>query len=287
VNKWVKVLAASSAMAVFAGIAVWLYFFKASADAQFSGYTTLVGSLVGALAGASGAYAIQHSLAKKSKRDADRLAANKILFYLLQQINTVALIYKDYFHEHRRHPLRFILVMPTQPYDIERFVFDVNTWSFMLETTESRKIMYELHMAQEQYIEAIRHWNYRSAFHDREVQPILSDIFPDRYYASVSRLRQVLGQRVFIAIVTATDEAENALKRAFMKLTKSNDQFRKYVVERFKSEDFTKFDFPETWGLQEPEQPSPTLRGASASRSFVDQNVHAYRYGTFRVRLRL
>ena len=62
-------------------------------------------------------------------------------------------------------------------------------------------------------------------------------------------IKRALGPLVFPTMVSTTDQVLEALKNAFTNLAKSKHDFRAYVVKRFRSNDFTDFDFPETHGL--------------------------------------
>ncbi len=76
--------------------------------------------------------------------------------------------------------------------------------------------------------------------------------------ASLDEINKVLGLRVYRTITGATDSALDSLKRTFQKLEKANMDFRAYAVKRFKSEDFTRFDFPDKYGIYENDEPAPT-----------------------------
>ena len=54
---------------------------------------------------------------------------------------------------------------------------------------------------------------------------------------------------IFESIVTSTDNCLVTLQRAFTKLAAAKVESRRYLVDRFKTNDFADFDFPETYGL--------------------------------------
>lgn len=224
-----------------------------TADAYFNGFTTLVGALVGATV----AFLFQIWFASRQEHKANLLNAHKILAFLMQQTNTVMLIQKDYVGAHQKHPLRFLSIPATTDFDPDSNVFDVNTLSLLLPTSESRSIMYDLWLAQSSYMEAMRAWNVRSHFHNQEVQPRLAEGLGDQEMVSVDEVKKVLGLRVYKTITGATDSSLDLLKRTFQKLEKANMDFRAYVVTRFKSKDFTEFDFPEKYGIYQNDEPAP------------------------------
>jgi len=217
-----------------------------TADAVMNGAATLVGAFFGAML----AFLFQLVLHRKQERKAAQMSAQRMLFCLLQQMNTLMLVQKDFVFPHMDDPGRFLSIPAVHAFDIDKNVFDFSTFGFMLETNESRMIMYDLYLAQESYIEALRALNERSRFHREEVQPRLASSGVENG-ATVTHgdIKRALGPLVFPTIVASTDQLIDVLKNAFGKLAKSKQGFRAYVVKRFCSNDFTDFDFPETYGL--------------------------------------
>jgi hypothetical protein len=62
-------------------------------------------------------------------------------------------------------------------------------------------------------------------------------------------LQKALGAHLFGSIVNSTNNCVHSLQRAFQQLAEAKVKARAYLVLRFKSDDFTDFDFPETYGL--------------------------------------
>lgn len=120
------------------------------------------------------AFLFQLVLHRKQERKTAEISAQRMLFCLLQQMNTLMLVQKDFFSPHMDDPGRFRSIPAVHEFDINKNVFDFSTFGFMLETNESRMIMYDLYLAQESYIEALRALNERSRFHWEEVQPRLA-----------------------------------------------------------------------------------------------------------------
>ena len=217
-----------------------------TADAVMNGSATLIGAFFGAML----AFLFQLLLNRKQERKAAQMSAHRMLFCLLQQMNTIMLIQKDFIAPHLNDPGRIISIPAIHEFDIEKNAFDFSDFSFMLESNESRMIMYDLYLAQESYIEALRSVNERSRMHREEVQPRLASAgIGNGSTITNGDVQRALGPLVFPSIVTTTDQVIDVLKSAFAKLTKSKKEFRAYVVKRFKTKDFTDFDFPETYGL--------------------------------------
>lgn len=217
-----------------------------TADAVMNVVATLIGAFLGAML----AFLFQLFLNHKQERKATLMSTHRMLFFLLQQMNTILLIQKDFIFPHLNDPGRFISIPAIHELDIEKNSFDFSTFGFMLESNESRMIMYDLYLAQESYIEALRAVNDRSRLHREEVQPRLASAgIGNGSTVTNEDIKRVLGPLVFPTIVTTTDQVIEVLKSTFAKLTKSKKEFRAYVVKHFNTKDFTDFDFPDTYGL--------------------------------------
>ncbi|MFC7298610.1 hypothetical protein [Herminiimonas aquatilis] len=219
-----------------------------TADALANGFATLVGALLGALL----AYWFQTRVLRKQEQKSALLSAHRTMFSLLQQINTILLIQRDFVFKELENPVRFISIQPTSPFDPNKNVLNVNDLSFLLDTAEGRTVLLELYIAQENYVEAINHWNLRSNTHVQQLQPALvaAGILPNAM-VNIKSFEAALGPLLLGTMVNTTDNSLLALRRAFKKLTLCKDKVRAYAVRRFKRNDFTDFDCPDTWGLTE------------------------------------
>lgn len=111
-----------------------------TADAVMNGVATLVGAFFGAML----AFLFQLLLHRKQERKAAQMSAQRMLFCLLQQMNTIMLVQKDFIVPHLSDPGRFMSIPAMHEFDVEKNAFDFSTFGFMLETNESRMIMYDL-----------------------------------------------------------------------------------------------------------------------------------------------
>jgi hypothetical protein len=108
--------------------------------------------------------------------------------------------------------------------------------------------MYELQMAQESYLESLRALNERSRLHRVEIQPRLAAAVGAEP-ASLQQIRAALEPFVLQSAINQTDQLIGTLRRAFQRLNAVKGKFREHAVAHFGSDDFTDFDFPETYGL--------------------------------------
>jgi len=234
-------------------------------DALANGFSTLVGALFGAML----AFFLQYWFTRYQEKKASKASAHKILFFVFQQINTILMIQRDFVQPHLKDPLRFISIGATLDFEPEKHVVDYAAFAFMMESKESRAILYDLWLAQESYVEALRAWNMRSQFHNKEVQHKLAESIQNGSMVSASEIEAALGVRVYDTITNATDAVLSNLKSAFVKLDGANTRLRTYVVAHFKSEDFTRFELPELYDIMNNDGPSPMPRnGPPATRPF-------------------
>lgn len=249
---------AVSAASTAASSADWAAAIKPfTADSLANGFATLVGALIGAML----AYLLQRRFQKNQEHRASLMAAHKMMFALLQQINTIVLIQRDYVYEHLANPARFLSIQPTAPYDKVKNTLEIEDLSFLIDSREGRAILYDLYLAQENYIEALNQWNIRSSLHLEKVQPALAtSSIANGATVSMSDIESALGKLVLGTLVNSTNNCIEALSRAFEKLAASKQAARAYVVARFKTNDFTDFDFPETYGLKAPENPTQSTK---------------------------
>lgn len=221
-------------------------------DSFANGFATLVGALLGAML----AYMLQRRFQQSQERKLALTAAHRLMFSLLQQINTVVLIQRDYVYSELTNPGRFLSISPTPPFDTKKNVLELSELAFLLEDGEARKLLYDFYIAQENYIEALNQWNLRSAFHLERLQPAMAASgISNGSVVTNEVIRKALGEQVYGHGVNATDNCIVSLRRAFEKLHAVKASVRPYLVLRFRTNDFTDFDFPETWGLVQTASP--------------------------------
>lgn len=236
------VMTAQSASA--ADLATWIKPF--TPDALANGFATLIGVLIGAML----AYALQRKFQKSIEHKNDLTSAHRLMFALLQQINTIVLIQRDYVYKEIANSGRFLSIPATPPFDTAKNVLQLPELAFLLGTKEGRVILYDFYLAQENYIEALNQWNIRSALHVEKVQPALAvSGIVNGSAITQETLQNALGIHIFGSIVNSTENCIETLQRAFHKLAAVKGKTRAYLVVRFKTNDFTDFDFPETYGL--------------------------------------
>lgn len=219
-----------------------------SPDTLANGFSTLIGALLGAML----AYLLQRKMQKSLELKAAITAGHQLMFAILQQTNTIILIQRDNIYSELNNPIRFISIPPTPAYDLNKNTLDPADLSFLLDDKKGRELLYDIYIAQECYVEALNQWNLRSTLHHEKVQTALSEAgIRSGSLMSLQELEVKLGIKTFGSIVNSTNNSIEALKIAFKKLTELNEKSRKYLVERFKTSDFIKFELPGTYGLED------------------------------------
>lgn len=221
-----------------------------TADAFANGFSTLVGALLGA----GLAYWFQNLAAKRQARRAAVASAHRTLFMVLQQINTILLIQKDFVFDELKSPARYISIMAAAPFDVNRNIMRVDDVAFLLDDPQGRQVLYELYIAQDNYIETLNQWNLRSHLHLQQVQPALERAgFDPPQGITLEQIDKALGPLLAGAMKRATDNCVTTQQRTFERLIESKVKLRAYLVRRFTAaEKFMDFEFPETWGLVFP-----------------------------------
>jgi hypothetical protein len=219
-----------------------------TADALANGFATLVGALLGAML----AYVLQRRFQRSLEFKSDIVSAHRLMFALLQQINTIVLIQRDYVVGELGNPGRFISIPATPAFDKRKNVLELPELAFLLGSIEGRSILYDFYLAQENYVEALNQWNLRSALHLEKVQPALAASgIPNGSLVTDADVQRAFGAYLYGSIVNSTNNTIESLKRAFERLTAVKAKARPYLVKRFGTNDFTEFDFPDTFGLSE------------------------------------
>ena len=238
------VVASTASAASSAGVAV-----VSASDTWEKALLTLAGTF----AGATLAFLSQLALRRKEERKAELLAAHRILFCLLQQTNLIVLFQQDHVMPHARSLVKFIEVPATSEFDLSKNLFDFTSFGFLLKSREGRKIMYDLYLAQESYVETLRMINERSRLHRELLQPKMAELgLGGDTPVSLVELPSQLGPLVHGTLVNSTDQMLSILRATFKKLAAVKIEFRAHAVKHFKTNDFTDFDFPDTHGLLDP-----------------------------------
>ena len=152
---------------------------------------------------------------------------------------------------HAESVIKFIEIPATLERDLLKNLYDFDSFNFLLKSTEGRKIMYDLYLAQENYVELLQLINERSQWHRERLQPRMEEMgMTNGEEVLLSELKEKLGSLVVETMVNATNQILTLLPETFDKLVKVKATFRAHAVKYFATSNFTEFDFPESLGLQ-------------------------------------
>ncbi len=232
-------------------------------DALANGFATLIGGLLGALA----AYFFTRKLNERTElrqearalekeaedaRRAELIGAHHINFSLLQQINTILLIQKDYIFAVIDQPTPFISISATQPFDESRYTFMIKDLQPLFKSPKSRQQIFSLFLAQENYMSVLAAWNLRSNLHRYEVQSkLVAAGVENGGVTSWTAIEKALGQETFFAILNMTNGVQVGLQRTFNHIEEAAKKFIDFLRAEYPGEKFSTFDASENFRIRE------------------------------------
>jgi hypothetical protein len=241
-------------------------------DALFNGFATLLGALVGGYVASRVAYRLQLRATKNKEREQGLVEAHQLMFCIIQQLNTILLVWGDHFSQYVDDPGRFMNAPATTPFNLDRHVADVSQMTILLDCKAGRAILYDLNIAQEAYREALTILNERSRSHRESLQPALEKTGLNGQDITIEMMMDEIGERLVLTMIGLPDGCYMMMHKSFTKLAAVKDDARRYIVGRFGTDDFTNVDFPETKGIEHtPKQHYP-------KRPFI-RNPKAARFG--------
>lgn len=165
-----------------------------------------VATLVAAFAGAWWAFRLADNHAKRKTVEDQVAAANRALFVLIRQFNSLANLKQKLLDPVRNDLDRHLKMRASFPLDYSHWRVHFDSLSYLLET-ECRNVLFDLMVVEERFHAAIQTLNERSALHLHVVQPRFdaAGIMSDRDYP-LTDLEHVLGPRITALIRQGTDE---------------------------------------------------------------------------------
>lgn len=195
---------------------------------------TAVAALAAAFAGSWFAFLLNDKALMRKKLSDEVTAGNRAIFILLQQWNDLRLFQTQFIDPARTHELRFVGIRAAfPPMDYERWKFDVNSLSFLLET-EYRQCLLDLLLAENKYQTSAKVLNERSKYHFETVQPLLEEAgiidggsYPKETYDSA------LGERVATTISRLTNDTIEQIDETVVFLKATSDKFHEALSKLY------------------------------------------------------
>ncbi len=172
--------------------------------------STFVGALttlVAAFAGSWFAYKFSDRDRKRQLEDAQVAAANRAIFTLMRQFNTLTVFKERIIAPKRADALRLLNMRATAPMVYEDVHVDLDALTFLLET-EHREVLGELMVEDERFHATIQAINMRSKLFIEVVQPILVAAgVREGDEATPAAVETMLGYVTYRELQRATDQA--------------------------------------------------------------------------------
>ena len=214
-----------------------------------SGLTTLVA----AFAGSWFAYILSNRDRARNEKDARVAAANRALFTLLRQFNTLYVLKAQIIDPKRSDALRLVSMRALSPLPHDVHV-DLDSLNFVLET-EHRQILGELMVADDRFHATIQAINERSILHREVVQPIIKAAgVREGDEATPADVESLLGHAVYSELQRATDQAISLVDLTLASTQAIAGQLRDVFLKVYPKRTFIRFEPNEqpTEGIRDP-----------------------------------
>lgn len=142
----------------------------------------------------------------------------------MSQWNELALIQREVINPVRSHPAKCLALRPTHPLDYERFRFDLDSLSFLLET-DFRQCLTDLLIAENRFQTTAKALNKRSSLHLQYAQPLLekAGIIEGGDYTK-QQIESALGNRLSVQLSRLTEDVIEHVDNSVIYLKETSDK---------------------------------------------------------------
>jgi hypothetical protein len=204
-----------------------------------------VATLLAAFFGAWFAYRLQDKAKVRKERETNISAANRALFTVFQQVNSLKMLQRDMIDPVRNHPGKFIAMQPVLYEQHEELQFDFSSLGFLL-NTKHKQIVLDLFIEQQRFRAAIKAINYRSALHTHQIQPALELArIQEGVDYQAEEFAQALGPRLYKTLQRATDQIVYHVDRTVGSLDEVKGNMIKAFKELYPEVEFLNFELLE------------------------------------------
>lgn len=179
---------------------------------MISPITTLLAVFVGAWF----AFLLQSKKEKKKERNANLAALNSVQVNLVQQLNALTNLYKDYVIPYKDHPIIWIAIPAAPHIDYSKLQIDAGSLSFLVENKSSYLISKILNV-EEKFQHVINIINLRSKSHVDRLQPELETMGfkeGEPFEKSIEEVEKLLGVRLVAELKRLTNDIISDLEDA-------------------------------------------------------------------------
>jgi hypothetical protein len=211
-------------------------------DVFLTSYVPALATLVAAFYGARYAFQFQKDKEKEDNKKRNVVNGNSAIFNIMRMTTTLRNIQIQIIDPGRDRPVRFHQMQPTLHLINDDIKINIESLYFLLET-DDRNLLGELVTEEARYRSALSAINERSRLHIEEVQPLLerAGIVEGGDY-SLARIEEVLGNRLYITIQQATEQAINHVDNAVVSLQQVADKLRASLKKVYPDETIIGFE---------------------------------------------
>ena len=208
-----------SAALVFVGIVLGKYIDAGVIVSASEFILPALSTLAAAFLGAWYAFSLQDNKNRREQEDRQIAALNLAIFALARKQSKLQNIIDQVLEPWKTNPVRFLMMPPTHDLEKDDIAIDFSALAYLLETKHSN-LLGHLAIAVAKYRSAIDALNLRSALHKNDVQTRLEAASTiGNEPVTLAEIRQALGERLFITLEQATDQAIGAAPRALEHVT--------------------------------------------------------------------
>lgn len=195
-------------------------------DVFLTSYVPALATLVAAFYGAKYAFQFQKDKENEDIKKRNIVNGNSVIFNMMRMTTNLRNFQRQIIDPARNLPVRFIQMRSTLHLIDEDIKLNIESVYFLLEADE-RNILGELVTEEARYRAALNAVNERSRLHREEIQPSLerAGIIEGGDY-SLAQIENALGNRLYITIQHATDEAINHVDSTIVSLKQIADKLR-------------------------------------------------------------
>jgi hypothetical protein len=211
-------------------------------DVFLTSYVPALATLLAAFYGAKYAFQLHKDKEIEDTKKRNVVNGNTAIFNMMRMTSTLRNVQRQIVDPVRDHPARFLQMQPTLHSSNDYMKLNIETLYFLLET-DDRNLLGELATEEARYQIALDAINERSRLHREEVQPLLERAgFVEGGDASLAQFEKALGNRLYITMQQATEQAIEHVDNTVLSLNQVADKLRTSLKKEFPNENIIGFE---------------------------------------------
>lgn len=203
--------------------------------------TEVLGTLFAAFIGAWTAFKLENRSRLNEKREMQLDAANKIIFALYERLNAIKILQLKHINPVRNDPARFMSMQPVLDFTVPSSSFDAQDVSFLTQSPH-KALMLSIHIANQQFLEAVKTIKQRSNIHLNDFQPALARqglVQGDDVTGEMAR--NAMGDRNYHLLMQSTEYLIEHVDTFIENADKLRDELIKAFSDIFSQEEIFRF----------------------------------------------